>query len=596
MVNAEIADIFERMSRLLAFKGRDRFRILAYQRAAASLRELREDLCNIAAEGRLEEIPGIGKDLSAMIQEYIRSGCIRRYESERRGIPDTLIDLMEIPGLGPKTLALLHKKRHIESIEDLNRLINSGELKGLRGFGEKKAENLRRGIALWMAGKKRIPLGIALPIAESILEQVRKLETVDRADVAGSVRRGRETIGDLDLLLTSHDNPEALRQFTRLPLVKQIIEAGPTRATVITGDELQVDARAVEAACYGAALVYFTGSKEHNVHLRTLARERGLKLSEYGVFRGKRRLCGRQEKEVYAALKMTFIPPELREDRGEIEAALRRALPRLLEFRELRGDLHAHSNYSDGRATMEEMVTRAGELGYEYIALADHSPSARVAHGLDLERLEQKIEELHALRRKWHGRKPLILLGAEVDILSDGKLDYPDRVLAKFDVVTASVHSGFKQSKDKMTGRLLDAIANPYVHILGHPTTRLLGSRDPVEFDLTRIIKAAAEAGVALEVNGSPYRLDLTDTMARAAQEGGALLVIGSDAHSTSQLDYVRYGVFQARRGWIESRTVVNTWSTTKLLKWLHHRRVRSCGGEQRAAKRKSRYIESPPN
>jgi DNA polymerase (family 10) len=573
MINNEIADIFDRMSRVLAFKGVDRFRVLAYQRAAFSLRDLEEDLTAMATEGRLDDIPGVGKDLAAMIEEYIKTGRIRRYNTECRGVPDTLIDLMEVPGLGPKTLATLHKKLSIDSLEDLNRAINSGALQKLPGFGEKKIENMRRGITLWLSGKRRMPLSLALAIAESLLEKVRKLSSVERADVAGSIRRRRDTIGDLDLLLISADNPLALREFSRLPVVKQIIALGDTRATVIIEDGVQVDVRAVEKNTYGAALLYFTGSKEHNVHLRTIARGRGLKISEYGVFRGAKRIGGEEEKDVYAALKMPVIPPELREDRGEIAAALEGRLPKLIDIDDLRGDLHAHTNYSDGRSTIEEMVERAARLGYEYIALADHSPAARVARGLDTERLEQKIEELDAVRKKWRGRKPHILLGAEVDILSNGQLDYPDKVLARFDVVTASVHASFKQSKDRMTGRLLDAISNPHVHIIGHPTTRLLGSRDAVEFDLVRIVEAAAGAGVALEVNGSPYRLDLTDTMARAAQDGGALLAINSDAHSAAQLEQIRYGVFQARRGWIEARTVVNTWNMTKLTAWLSKRR-----------------------
>jgi DNA polymerase (family 10) len=298
-----------------------------------------------------------------------------------------------------------------------------------------------------------------------------------------------------------------------------------------------------------------------------------LKISEYGVFRGVKRVGGAEEEEVYGALKMPTIPPELREDRGEIEAAIENRLPKLIELDDLRGDLHAHTNYSDGRSTIEEMVERAAEQGYEYICLADHSPAARVAHGLDLERIEQKMEEVERVRKKRRGQKPHILVGAEVDILSDGRLDYPDRVLAKFDLVTASVHAAFKQSSDRMTGRLLAAISNPNVHILGHPTTRLIGSREAVEFDLERVIKAAAEAGVALEVNGSVYRVDLTDTMARAAQDGGALLAINSDAHSAGDLEDIRYGVFQARRGWIERRTVVNTWTWAKLNEWLSSRR-----------------------
>jgi DNA polymerase (family 10) len=575
MINEEIAQVFEKMSHVLAFKGADRFRVLAYDRAATSLRDFEGDLAATAEAGKLDDIPGIGKDLSEMIQEYIKTHRVRRYERECRGIPDGLIDLMNVPGLGPKTLAQLYKKFHIKGFEDLKRTLDCGALLKVPGFGEKKVENLRRGISLWLSGKQRMPLGIALPLAEELLAQVRKIKLVERADVAGSIRRRRETIGDIDILISSHDSAPALTELTRLPLVKQVLALGDTRATVIVEGGIQVDIRAVSTESYGAALQYFTGSKQHNVHLRTLAREKKLKFNEYGVFRGTKRVAGASEEDVYKTMDLPVPPPELREDRGEIEAALERKLPKLIQVEDLRGDLHAHTNYSDGRSTIEEMVERAAQLGYEYIALTDHSPAARIAHGLELDRLEEKINELEKVREKRGRRKPRVLLGAEVDILADGKLDYADDVLRRFDVVTASVHAAFKQSRDRMTGRLLDAIANPYVHIIGHPTTRLIGSREPVEFDFDKVVGAAVDRGVALEVNGSPFRLDLTDTMARAAVEAGAVLAINSDAHSAPQLELIRFGVYQARRGWVEARNVVNTWAWAKLSRWLAARRKR---------------------
>jgi DNA polymerase (family 10) len=562
------------MSRVIAFKGGDRFRILAYERAATSLRNLEDDLTVIAKEGKLDDIPGIGKDLSEMIQEYIDTHHIRRCERECRGIPAELIDLMSIPGLGPKTLALLHKKIHIKCFEDLKRALDQGLLLKLPGFGEKKIENLRRGIDLWLASKQRIPLGIALPAAEEFLTDVRKIADVERADIAGSIRRRRETIGDIDILIISKESARALKQLSRLPSIKQVLALGETRATVILESAMQVDIRAVSKKSYGAALQYFTGSKQHNVHLRTIARSRKLKINEYGVFRGSRRIAGRTEEEVYKTVDLPVPPPELREDRGEIEAALENRLPKLIQITDLRGDLHAHTDYSDGRSTIEEMIEAASELGYQFIALSDHSPSARIARGLDLDRLNQKIEELDRARQKRGLRsKPRILLGTEVDILADGKLDYPDSVLERFDVVVASVHAGFKQSRDRMTGRLLDAISHRCVHILGHPSTRLIGSREPIEFDFEKVVKAAVDCGVAFEINGSPFRLDLNDTMARSATAAGALIAINSDAHSTGQLSQVRYGVFQARRGWVEASSVVNTWSWAKLSRWLREKR-----------------------
>jgi DNA polymerase (family X) len=573
MLNEDIARIFERMARVLAFKGKDRFRIMAYERAAVSIRDLDEDLASIAARGELQEIPGIGADLSAMITEYAGTRKIKRYDRECKGISAGLIDLMSIPGLGPKTLGLLHKNFRIDCLEDLQECLENPALSKLKGFGQKKIDNIKRGIDLWMAGQRRMLLGVALPLAENFLAELRKMKSIERADVAGSLRRRKETIGDLDILIISEHSAPALQEIVHLPMVRQILGVGDTKATVIIEGGIQVDVRSVARDSYGAAMQYFTGSKQHNIHLRTLARGRGLKFNEYGVFRGDKWVGGKDEAEVYARMQMPAMPPEIREDRGEIEAALCGKLPKLVELKDLRGDLHAHTTYSDGKSTLEEMVEHAAELGYEYVALTDHSPSQRIAHGLELDRLEQKIEEVERLRRKRRDRAPRILMGAEVDILGDGKLDYADEILARLDVVVASVHSLFRQTKDRMTGRLVDAMANPYLHILGHPTGRLIGSREPLELDFEQVIQAAARSGVALEINGSMYRLDLNDSMAKAAQEAGVLLAVGSDAHSTVQLDQIRYGVFQARRGWVEARSVINTWPWAKLNRWLGQRR-----------------------
>lgn len=586
MVNEEIARIFERMARVLAFKGGDRFRIMAYERAAVSIRDVEEDLASITERDKLEEIPGIGKDLSEMIAEYVRTGAIKRYERECRGIPPTLIDLMTIPGLGPKTLALLHREAHVNNIEDLTRSLDTEAVTKLKGFGPKKIENIKHGIGMWVASQQRMLIGVAFPLAENLLGQIRANKLVERAEVAGSLRRRKETIGDLDVLIVSKDSPLVLKELTGLPIVRQVLETGTTKAAVMIEGGIRVDIRAVAQESFGAALQYFTGSKQHNIHLRKLAREQGLKFNEYGVFRGDRRIGGKDEADVYGALKMPVMPAELREDRGEIEAALAGQLPKLVEVADLRGDLHAHTTWSDGKSTLEEMVEHAAELGYEYIALTDHSPSERVAHGLDADRVAKKIEEIERLRKKRKDRPPRILMGAEVDILGDGKLDYPDEILARLDIVVAGIHSVFRQSRDRITGRLLDAIANPHLDILVHPTSRLLGTREPLEFDFDRVLRAAIGSNAALEINGSMYRLDLNDVMARAAHEAGALVAIGSDAHSTAQLDQIRYGVFQARRAWTEARSVVNTWRWTELNRWLNRavdsRRRSLEGGVQR--------------
>jgi len=573
MINEEIANIFERVGQTLEFRGKDRFRALAYERGARSLRGLEGDLVSMAAKGTLEDIPGIGHDLRTMIEEYVRTHHIRRCEQELRRVPAELLVLMDIPGLGPKTVALLHKKHHVKAFPDLKRLLDTDALLGVRGFGEQKISNIKRGIALWQASKQRMLLGEALPRAEALLEEIGKIKGVERADVAGSLRRRSETVGDLDFLIISRNSARALREFSRLPTVKQIIALGDTRATVIIEGGIQVDVRAVPERCYGAALQYFTGSKDHNVHLRTIALKRGLKINEYGVFHGRKRLGGTTEAECYRLLGLPIIPPELREDRGEIEAALEHRLPDLVDRKDLGGDLHVHTDYSDGRSTLEEMVEGAAALGYEYVALIDHSPSARVAHGLSEERLEKKIEAIERLRRQRHGHKPRILMGAEVDILSNGKLDYKDKTLARLDVVVASVHSAFRQSRDRMTGRLLDAVSNPYVQIIGHPTTRLIGGREAINFDFDQVLRAVIDANVAFEIDSQPDRLDLTDTLVKAANEAGALFAINSDAHSLSQLEYVRYGIFVARRGWTEAGSVINSWTWSKLSRWLEKRR-----------------------
>jgi len=580
MLNEEVARIFERMARVLAFKGEDRFRIMAYERAAVSIRDLKEDLSSIAKAGKLEEIPGIGKDLSEMIGEYVTTGKMSRYDKECRGIRPSLIELMSVPGLGPKTLALLHQKLHINTLEDLKRCFEGDAIQKLKGFGGKKVENIRRGLDLRETSQQRMLIAVALPLAENFLERIRRIGLTERAEIAGSLRRRRETIGDLDILIQSKDatlqsKDTALKEITRLPIVKQVLGVGDTKATVIVEGGIQVDVRAVPGESFGAALQYFTGSKQHNIHLRTLSEKSGLKLNEYGVFRGERRLGGAEESDVYRLMKMPVMPPELREDRGEIEAAVSGNLPVLIEPEDLRGDLHTHTVWSDGKSTSEEMVEEAARLGYEYIALTDHSPSERIAHGLDRDRLEKKIEEIERLRAKRGRRKPHILIGAEVDILADGRLDYPDEILSRLDIVVAAIHSSFRQTRDQITGRLVAAANNPYVDVLAHPTSRLLGSREPLEIDLKRIIEAVCEKHVVLEINGSIYRLDLNDVMARAAQDAGALLAIGSDAHSTAQLEQIRYGVFQARRGWIEARSVVNTWTWAKLSGWLQSRRAR---------------------
>ncbi len=570
--NEDIARIFEKMSRVLSLKGQNQFRVLAYENAARSIRDLDEDLVRIAAEGKLEEISGIGKDLAGKIEEGLRTGHMRECERECGRIPDSLLVLFDVRGLGPKTIALLHKKYHVNAIDDLVRVLGSGTLARTRGFGERKNAVLRESLKSWTISQQRMLLGLALPRAEELLGKIRKLRLVRRAEIAGSLRRGCETIGDVDLLVTSKDSPKALREISRLPEVTRILAVGPTRATLML-DTIQVDVRAVVPESFGAALQYFTGSKKHNTHLRAIAHQHGLKINEYGVFRGAKRLPGTEEEDVYRQVGMPPIPPEMREDRGEIEVALKNRLPQLVQLSGIRGDLHAHTTYSDGHSSMLEMVEHAAAMGYEYLALTDHSPSQRVARGLDTTRLHKKIKELEKLRADLGDTRPYLLLGTEVDILPDGTLDYPDEVLALFDVVIAAVHGDFNQSRRQMTERLLRAIDQPCVNIIAHPTARLIGKREPIEYDFNQVVSAAKQAGVALEIDGSPWRLDLNDLLARSAAEAGALLSITADAHGAAQLAYLRLGVLQARRAWIGPASIVNTWRWKRLHEWLLARR-----------------------
>ncbi len=571
MVNQEIAAIFDRMANVLAFQGANRFRIQAYRRGAASLRDLKTDLAQLPPAS-YQDIPAIGEDLAEMIGEYLHTHRIRRYEEARRGIPDSLLDLMDIPGMGPKTLQVLHKALSVDSLDKLKHALSNSAIFQVPGFGQKRVDNLLAAIETWAGGRTRISLGLALPLAEEFLTTIRLNPLVLAADLAGSLRRGQDTIGDIDLVLSSLSPARALSGIARLPVVKSVVSQGPTRLTLLLEGPQQVDIRAVEPASYGAALQYFTGSKQHNIHLRSLAHAQGLKINEYGIYRASHSLGGDNEHDIYQALGLPFIPPELREDQGEIEAARDGSLPSLIQPSDLQGDLHVHSHYSDGRDSLPQLLDAAATLGYQYLGISDHSPSARIARGLNPERLAQKLDELHTLRDRQPPGRPLLLAGAEVDILPDGRLDYPDALLKQLDVVIVSVHSAFRQPSGRMTGRILDALDHPRVHILAHPTARLLGSRPPVDFDYPRILERAARRGVALELNGSSLRLDLNAPMARLAHQAGCLLSIASDAHSASHLSDVRFAILQARRAWLPASALLNTWPTADLLRWLRQR------------------------
>ena len=569
--NEVIADMFDTIADVLELQGDIPYRIRAYRNAARTIRDLPRPVAEVAEEGALESLPGIGKDLAAKIVEYLTTGRMSKYEEVISQVPPGLIELLHIPGLGPKRVRLLHERLGINDLEDLRRALDSGRIETLPGMGKKTVENIRRGLAMYEASKERMPLGRALPIAEEIVRQVDALPGTARVVIAGSARRMKETVGDIDILTIAENGEATVQAFVHFPQVKEILAAGDTKGSVVLYNGLQVDLRVVPPESYGAALHYFTGSKAHNIKIRTIARERGLKVNEYGIFRGDERIGGEEENDVFEILGMQWIPPEMREDRGEIEAAMEGRLPTPVSLSDIRGDPHMHSKWSDGANTIRELAQAARALGYEYIAITDHSPRVRVAGGMSPERLRERQKEIDAVNEEFGDIR--ILSGAEVDILPDGSLDYPDEVLATLDVVIASVHSGFRMTREEMTQRILRALENPYVSILAHPTGRLIGQRDPYPVDLEVVLKRAAELGVAVEINGYYLRLDLNDVNAHLAKSLGCLISLGTDAHQVDHLRMMRYAVGVARRAWLEPKDVINTRPLSEFLDWIHHRR-----------------------
>jgi DNA polymerase (family 10) len=567
MKNREIAGIFDSLADILEITDEDAFRVNAYRRVARILADLPGDVAELSAEGRLVTITGIGQRTADKVAEYLATGKIAAYEEAKKTVPKGLVELLSIPGLGPKTIGLVWKELGVKSLAGLRRALRGGKILDLPGMGPKRVEKIAAGVRAYESRSGRATLGGILPTANEIVRDLKKATGLGDVSVAGSVRRYRETIGDLDVLVSSDDPAPVIEAFTNLSCVEEVLAAGTTKASVRVSGALQVDLRVVPPEAYGAALMYFTGSKDHNIRLRELAQTKGLKLSEYGLFKGERRLVAKTEEAVYRRLGLEYVPPELREDRGEIQAALDGTLPRLVERSDIKGDLHVHSNWSDGHGTVADVARAAKAMGYQYVSVNDHTRSLGVAHGLTVERLEQQMGEIDQLNRRLRGFR--VLKGTEVDILSDGRLDLPDDLLARLDVVVASIHSGFGQPRDRMTGRILSAIENPHVDIIGHPTGRLLGSRDPYEVEIERVIEAAARTGTALEINAYQERLDLNDVNARRAAESGVKLAIGTDAHHVDQLWMMDLGVHTARRGWLTRKDVLNTLDVPSLRRAL---------------------------
>lgn len=565
MKNFEVSAIFNEIADLLEIRNENPFRIRAYRKAAQNIESLPQDIEDIAKKGSLEEVPGIGKDLAGKIQEIVTTGRLKYYERLKKEIPPILLSMMTIPGIGPKTANLLYDKFKLRSISQLEKLARSHKICVLPNIKEKTEENIIRGIELLKKGKERMPLGMALPVAVEIINKLKSLPEVNRINYAGSLRRMKETVRDIDILITSTKPKRIMDVFVSLPRVKEILAHGDTKSSVLLQDGIQVDLRVVEPDSYGAALLYFTGSKQHNIRLRTIANQMGYKISEYGIFKEKteRRIAGKEEVDIYRTLGLIYIPPELREDTGEIEIAGKGKLPRLVEAKDISGDLHVHSKWSDGAHSLEELAEAAKKKGYQYIAITDHTESLRVAGGLSKSELKKQIKEIRRLNKRLKGIT--LLASAEMDILSDGKLDISDDLLAELDIVVAAIHSGFKQSKDQLTKRIINAMKNKHVHIIAHPTGRLMEVRDAYELDFEEIFKVARDTNTSLEINAFPQRLDLNDINSRRAKEIGVTLAIGSDTHTIDQMDNMIFGVSVARRGWLEKRDILNTLSLKDL-------------------------------
>jgi DNA polymerase (family X) len=562
--NTEIAGMFDQAAELLEIAGENQFRVRAYRRAARTIEGLPQSVKSMVAAGRdLSDLPGIGKDLAGKIADIVATGHFALLDSLKKKLPGELGEMAALPGLGPKRLKLLHDRLKINTFDDLRRVIRTGGLHNVKGFGTSIEQKLAAALEKPVA-EKRFKLSVAEAEADAL---VSFLHDSGQITVAGSYRRRRDTVGDLDLVVTADDAAVVGDKLAGYENVAEVLAHGKTRTTVVLRSGIQVDVRAVPEQSYGAALLYFTGSKAHNIALRAIAVRRGWKLNEYGLFSGTRRIAGLAEEDIYRKLGLSYIPPEMREDRGEIALAQAGDLPALITQADIRGDLHVHSDWTDGTASIEAMAMAAQAKGYQYIALTDHSRRVAMAHGLDPARVGKQAREIDRVSGQL--RSLTILKGIEVDILKDGSLDLPDSCLAKLDIVLAAVHSYFDLPRDAQTDRVIKAMGNPHVSIIAHPTGRLLGQRDPYEIDMERVIAAARATGCHLEINSQPERLDLNDLHIQAAKQAGVKLAVSTDAHSTNSFDYIRFGVDQARRGWLTVADVINTKPLADLRKML---------------------------
>lgn len=567
MTNQEIADILVHISQILDIQGENPFKIRAYIKAAQTIENLTYQLSSL--EDKIMELPGIGEGIAKKIKELLETGKLKYYEDLKKSEYAPLIELLRIPGMGPKHAKLVHDELGVKSIEELRKAAEAGKLRELPGLGEKVEQNILQGIQQVQKFKERYSLAFIYPRAQNIVEELKKVKEVKQITLGGSLRRMKETIGDVDILVASEKPKPVMDAFVNLPQVAKVVAKGSTRSTIMTKDGFQVDIRVVKPESFGAAQHYFTGSKAHNIRIRSLGQDKGLKINEYGVFKKEKRIAGKTEEEVFKSVNLPYIPPELREDQGEIEAAQSGKLPSLIELEDIKGDLHVHTEWTDGNNSIEEMAQAAKKRGYKYIAICDHSPTVGITNGLTEERLLKQINEIEKLNRKLKDFK--ILSGIEVDIRSNSQLDLEDEILKKLDVVVAAVHTKFAQPKDEMTKRILKAIENPNVDIIAHPTGRLIGKREPYQVDMDKIMDACKANEKVLELNAYPERLDLSDINCKKAKEKGVKIAISTDAHADAHLEWMKFGVATARRGWIEPQDVINALPLSKLLKLLSH-------------------------
>jgi len=563
--NADIAEIFNKVADLLEILDENPFRVRAYRNAARAIGGLSQSVAAMVEEGKdLTELPGIGKDLAGKIGEIVKTGNLSQLQDLEDRIPPQLIRLMKIPSLGPKRVKALYDQLNITSLEDLKKSAEQGEIRKLKGFGEKTEAAI---LAEMGREKKeeRIKLNIAEEVANGVVSYLKKVEGVSELIVAGSFRRKKETVADLDILATCKKGSKVMDAFVEYGPVDKVVAKGETRSTIVLRSGIQMDLRVVPEASYGAALHYFTGSKAHNIAVRTLGVKKGLKINEYGVFKGAKHTAGKKEEEVFDRVGLPFIEPELREGQGEIEAAQQGKLPKLITLKDIRGDVHVHTKETDGRHSLEQMVEAARQRGYQYIAITEHSKRLSMTHGFDAKRLAKRNDEIDRLNGKLKGFS--ILKSIEVDILEDGSLDLPDDILKELDLTVCSVHSKFNLPQKKQMERIIRAMDNPYFNILAHPSGRLINERQPYEVDMEGLIKAAKERGCIMEVNAHPDRLDLSDIHCRLAKDNGVKMVVSTDAHSVNDYDLMRFGVWQARRGWLEKEDVLNTRTADELKK-----------------------------